>query len=592
MKLTPNAPIDRLKYIAKTYAKQPWVVIDMIDIIAHTVGEDHWKHEIERAAQEADPQFYEDMRAASVMYGGSQVANHRYALTGQREMPPRYAEVAQALVKLVGEDVLDFDEPNDADGAFPWMATQLSKLAKLVQKDVHKSGQWGGVVEYDHAYRFFRQKGTVIGQWLKKTRPNLTQMDADDVEEALETFEVEHRRSTLKGEIVREWDDGWTIQKLTTKELLESEGEEMQHCVGSYYDSVRHGKAEIYSLRDPQNEPHVTIEVKNNRVVQVKGKQNDTTQPKYRERVDEWIRESNFETEPKHLKEILAAIDASGYDYDDDEARIWDAERWHEAFGRTGAVDWLSVLGPYDFDLAESLSGEDVTPAEWDGWLWTIQRKLGDSQNYNDIPRYKAIQRIAGWLAARAAVVEKQGDHGPQISMGFGERATGYPLNVATETSEFLERSPGSERYWRGTEPEFRHRVDESDRNDPRYPYLDEAARWWNNLDVFDANGLDEIEEWIEDGFSLDDALSWREQGFEPHSAVERSGEVPSSVGDQADANAWRAVGVGPKLAAELRDAGITHEDLAALTRVRTLGGKNASEIVQLVKQLVRNRRR
>ena len=39
--LTPNPPIDRLKYIQKLYGeKQPWVVLDTLSVILSTVGVD------------------------------------------------------------------------------------------------------------------------------------------------------------------------------------------------------------------------------------------------------------------------------------------------------------------------------------------------------------------------------------------------------------------------------------------------------------------------------------------------------------------------------------------------------------------------
>ena len=48
-----------------------------------------------------------------------------------------------------------------------------------------------------------------------------------------------------------------------TKEALESEGNQMGHCVGThceYYDGVMNGSKQVFSLRDANNKPHVTIE--------------------------------------------------------------------------------------------------------------------------------------------------------------------------------------------------------------------------------------------------------------------------------------------------------------------------------------------
>jgi hypothetical protein len=48
-----------------------------------------------------------------------------------------------------------------------------------------------------------------------------------------------------------------------TKEALESEGNQMGHCVGTspnYFNGVINGDKQIFSLRDANNKPHVTIE--------------------------------------------------------------------------------------------------------------------------------------------------------------------------------------------------------------------------------------------------------------------------------------------------------------------------------------------
>ena len=46
-----------------------------------------------------------------------------------------------------------------------------------------------------------------------------------------------------------------------TKEALNYEGESMGHCVGSYCEDVIGGNTRIFSLRDAEGKPHVTVEV-------------------------------------------------------------------------------------------------------------------------------------------------------------------------------------------------------------------------------------------------------------------------------------------------------------------------------------------
>ena len=60
-------------------------------------------------------------------------------------------------------------------------------------------------------------------------------------------------------EIIMKFKDGFSWVLLKSKQCYDREGKLMQHCVGSYYDKQNTNK--IYSLRDPQNQPHITMEV-------------------------------------------------------------------------------------------------------------------------------------------------------------------------------------------------------------------------------------------------------------------------------------------------------------------------------------------
>lgn len=108
--------------------------------------------------------------------------------------------------------------------------------------------------------------------------------------------------------VVHQFSNGWTIQEVRTENDLTVEGEKMGHCVGGYCELVGRGDAAIYSLRDPKNEPHVTIEVSPQstteelgsttpmpsqamgwKVKQIKGKENKEPIPEYREMIKEWF---------------------------------------------------------------------------------------------------------------------------------------------------------------------------------------------------------------------------------------------------------------------------------------------------------------
>jgi hypothetical protein len=76
-------------------------------------------------------------------------------------------------------------------------------------------------------------------------------------------------------------DGSYTWVYVTSPQALDREGKLMQHCVGSYADEVAESKCRIISLRDSQNEPHITLEIRDKTVVQIKGKQNQPPVKKY-----------------------------------------------------------------------------------------------------------------------------------------------------------------------------------------------------------------------------------------------------------------------------------------------------------------------
>lgn len=82
-------------------------------------------------------------------------------------------------------------------------------------------------------------------------------------------------------EEIKTYNNGVRWVKLVSQQALDIEGKKLGHCVGGYWDKVKSGSTIIYSLRDNKNNPHVTVEVSNDKLVQVKGKQNQAPVAKY-----------------------------------------------------------------------------------------------------------------------------------------------------------------------------------------------------------------------------------------------------------------------------------------------------------------------
>jgi hypothetical protein len=86
----------------------------------------------------------------------------------------------------------------------------------------------------------------------------------------------------LKGlDLIMVLPDDYRWVRIKSEAALMREGRLMHHCVGSYYRSIANGSSQIYSLRDEENEPHVTVEARGRSVSQIKGKQNRAPIEKY-----------------------------------------------------------------------------------------------------------------------------------------------------------------------------------------------------------------------------------------------------------------------------------------------------------------------
>lgn len=91
-------------------------------------------------------------------------------------------------------------------------------------------------------------------------------------------------------EAVLDLGDGWRWVRLVSDLALDYEGRRMRHCVGDgAYDRFR---TDIYSLRDPDNEPHCTLEydVQRRRVQQARARANADVPVRYLDQVETLLR--------------------------------------------------------------------------------------------------------------------------------------------------------------------------------------------------------------------------------------------------------------------------------------------------------------
>lgn len=131
--------------------------------------------------------------------------------------------------------------------------------------------------------------------------------------------------------------NGYTIRKVKTANDLDVEGNKMNHCVGSYSDEVDQKTVDVYSLRDPSNNPHVTMGTNFGKYnfFQLKGNSNQPPKQKYKEMIREW-----FST----LKEIGKTITVSE---EDELSDNWEEARIQIKNSFDGVTSYGTEVKPY-----------------------------------------------------------------------------------------------------------------------------------------------------------------------------------------------------------------------------------------------------
>lgn len=296
--LTPNAPLSRLGFIRKTYEKQPWVAYDTLSVIFNTIGID----EPFRALEDA---IWATGQATDLKDTANARGTVLEMFRGGRMVPglpdPRWGHARDGYATLLsyawnlgsikdhGEDDLRYDdranvifqtvdkqqfaegamhEPHEADSIFPWVARELSRLTKhtiaAIEESIkEKLSLLDDFTDYTDALETLRKSTNLFAQWAKAKRVDIMKMSLAEVIEATKDFK--YTGKIRQGKIVLRLADGWTVQELRGRRELAPEGKCLAHCVGTYVQKVDNGQHEIYSLRDPDGVPYVTMDWKNER---------------------------------------------------------------------------------------------------------------------------------------------------------------------------------------------------------------------------------------------------------------------------------------------------------------------------------------
>ena len=96
---------------------------------------------------------------------------------------------------------------------------------------------------------------------------------------------IKNDKGACDFDIEHSFGNGFNLVKINSNDGLVFEGKQMLHCVGSY--SVT--KSDFFSLRDSANNSHVTLQIKDDILIQVQGKANGPIEEKDKELLKEFI---------------------------------------------------------------------------------------------------------------------------------------------------------------------------------------------------------------------------------------------------------------------------------------------------------------
>ena len=171
-----------------------------------------------------------------------------------------------------------------------------------------------------------------IIDWAESNSPDIMKMSLLEAQthsqkwhQELAGKDVDETLTYKTNDVVYQFPDGWRIVKLSSSDCT-PEGEMMGHCVGGYYRRVEEGTTQIYSLRDPKNKPHVTMEImipktpkeevkmlrspnsspvyKSIEITQIQGKENKEPIDEYKQYVKSWfdsLKQEGYQFEPIDL---------------------------------------------------------------------------------------------------------------------------------------------------------------------------------------------------------------------------------------------------------------------------------------------------
>lgn len=258
--LVPNGPKERIEYVIRTYrgTKNRRIIPEAVTVSLAMLGFDQAAREFDLAHSPLWHYLWtgEPARLIGRMRADGYLVDVDYDMRPSEEDIEAYvSDVFDRMPATIESMAPGVNNPNPRASLIPWVARELGRLSKAVLRESAEES------DFSEAVDLLKLKAPAIAMWAERESIDLSKTSLADAIEAVREYDFGESEGVPQGVVVYSFDDGWTIQDLRTEETLEAEGDEMQHCVGGYADTVRAGLALIYSLRDPRGNPHATIEL-------------------------------------------------------------------------------------------------------------------------------------------------------------------------------------------------------------------------------------------------------------------------------------------------------------------------------------------
>lgn len=222
------------------------------------------------------------------------LARKKWFLPKESYYPPGTYEVAKPRrFDMVGDEFADNTLKEVIEDAMKWNRKYAEWYTYRIIKEYtyHDGRPYHGIgrigTQSTHQVKDFLERGNGQIPSLQTTMQEVGQLSKEWHEM------IAQRAAAYKThKVVAQLSDGFQLIEVPSEDA-QAEGYHMGHCVGSYCEDIQAGKVYVYSLRDANNDPHITFELtpmadSNNHyaIEQMKGKENKP-QPKYAKYLEE-----------------------------------------------------------------------------------------------------------------------------------------------------------------------------------------------------------------------------------------------------------------------------------------------------------------